>query len=278
MRRFLPIILIAFAALFILPQLFKGGGSKTLSSKDRAVMTRDAMLRIDRAQKASFAKTGKYTDSLADFVVADKVLANELTVPLTIDLSTSGNDRSYVVTISSDVLSVARARKGTEGRLEQLPDAEAQRLQVPGTADADHHDDGEVTSAPRWWELRRAQNLKPATYTCPLCGRRLASMSDHVLLFPEGDHAQRRHAHTECVAAGAGGRAGCRAARSGRRRSRGGAGCGGVPRPRGRSRTRQNTRRVPSGWCAASRSPVYFFSTAPSSASNAVASSSVSQR
>ena len=112
MRRFLPIILIAFAALFILPQLFKGGGSKTLSSKDRAIMTRDAMLRIDRAQKANFAKSGRYTDSLADFVVADKVLAKELTVPLIIDLSTSGNGKSYVVTISSDVLSVARARRG----------------------------------------------------------------------------------------------------------------------------------------------------------------------
>jgi hypothetical protein len=73
---------------------------------------------------------------------------------------------------------------------------------VPGAADADHDDglddDEEVTEA-RWWELRRAQNLKPATYTCPLCGRRLASMSDHVLLFPEGDHSRRRHAHTECV-------------------------------------------------------------------------------
>jgi hypothetical protein len=217
MRRFLPIILIAFAALFILPQLFKGGGSKTLSSKDRAIMTRDAMLRIDRAQKANFAKSGRYTDSLADFVVADKVLAKELTVPLIIDLSTSGNGKGYVVTISSDVLSVARARKGPK----VVSDAEiAHRLQVPGAAGADHHDDGEVTSAtrfggarrsravpsdeqrsaePRWWELRRAQNLKPATYTCPLCGRRLASMSDHVLLFPEGDHAQRRHAHTECV-------------------------------------------------------------------------------
>jgi hypothetical protein len=114
-RRFLPIILIAFAALFILPQLFKGhGGSKSLSSKDRAVMTRDAMLRIDKAQKATFAKTGKYTDSLADFVVADKVLARELTVPLIIDLSTSGNGKGYVVTISSDVLSVARARKGAK--------------------------------------------------------------------------------------------------------------------------------------------------------------------
>jgi len=111
-RRFLPIILIAFAALFILPQLFKGGGSKTLSSKDRAIMTRDAMLRIDKGQKATFAKTGKYTDSLADFVVADKVLARELTVPLIIDLSTSGDGKGYVVTISSDVLSVARARKG----------------------------------------------------------------------------------------------------------------------------------------------------------------------
>jgi hypothetical protein len=114
MRRFLPIILIAFAALFILPQLFKGSGSKTLSSKDRALMTRDAMLRIDQAQKATFAKAGKYTDSLADFVVADPLLAKELTVPLTIDLSTGAGGKSYVVTVSSDVLSVARARDGAK--------------------------------------------------------------------------------------------------------------------------------------------------------------------
>jgi hypothetical protein len=94
MRRFLPIILLAFAALFILPQLFKGSSSKTLSSKDRAVMTRDAMLRIDSAQKAAFGDTGKYTESLADLVVADKALARELTVPLTIDLSTGAAGKS----------------------------------------------------------------------------------------------------------------------------------------------------------------------------------------
>ena len=51
----------------------------------------------------------------------------------------------------------------------------------------------------RWWELRRAQNLKPATYTCPLCGERLPALSEHMLLFPEGDHARRRHAHSACV-------------------------------------------------------------------------------
>jgi hypothetical protein len=51
----------------------------------------------------------------------------------------------------------------------------------------------------RWWTIRRAQNRKPATYTCPLCGRQLASMSEHMLLIPEGDSSRRRHAHAECV-------------------------------------------------------------------------------
>src|SRR5919109_2984704 len=38
---------------------------------------------------------------------------------------------------------------------------------------------------PRWWYVRRAQNLKPATYRCPLCGRQLPALSEHLLLFPE---------------------------------------------------------------------------------------------
>jgi hypothetical protein len=25
----------------------------------------------------------------------------------------------------------------------------------------------------RWWSMRPAQNLKPATYRCPFCGERL---------------------------------------------------------------------------------------------------------
>jgi hypothetical protein len=53
--------------------------------------------------------------------------------------------------------------------------------------------------APRWWALRHAQNRKPATYRCPLCGGFLPALSDHVLIAPEGDAGRRRHAHTECV-------------------------------------------------------------------------------
>ena len=54
---------------------------------------------------------------------------------------------------------------------------------------------------PAWWSIRRAQNLKPATYRCPLCGRHLPALSEHMLIAPEGDTKRRRHAHTECVLA-----------------------------------------------------------------------------
>lgn len=58
--------------------------------------------------------------------------------------------------------------------------------------------DGKAADS-RWWEYRTAQNLKPSTYTCPLCNELLPALSAHMLLFPEGDHSRRRHAHTSCV-------------------------------------------------------------------------------
>ena len=51
-----------------------------------------------------------------------------------------------------------------------------------------------------WWAVRRAQNAKPATYRCPLCGYRLHAMSPHVLIAPEGDTSRRRHAHGQHLA------------------------------------------------------------------------------
>jgi hypothetical protein len=51
----------------------------------------------------------------------------------------------------------------------------------------------------RWWSVRRAQNRKPATYTCPLCGGYLPALSEHMLIAPEGDSSRRRHAHGACV-------------------------------------------------------------------------------
>jgi len=53
----------------------------------------------------------------------------------------------------------------------------------------------------RWWDVRRAQNRKPATYRCPLCGAHLPALSEHMLMLPEGGARNRRHAHTQCVLA-----------------------------------------------------------------------------
>ena len=114
MRRFLPILLIAFAALFILPQLFRHGNSKTLSSKDRGALTLDAIERIDRAEVRELTATGSYTNHLADLVAADKLLASELTVPLNVDIDVGAKGNSYLVRVSSDVISYARARNATK--------------------------------------------------------------------------------------------------------------------------------------------------------------------
>ena len=51
----------------------------------------------------------------------------------------------------------------------------------------------------RWYAVRPASNRKPATYHCPLCGRLLPALSDHMLVLPEGDASRRRHAHARCV-------------------------------------------------------------------------------
>jgi hypothetical protein len=53
----------------------------------------------------------------------------------------------------------------------------------------------------RWWEMRPAQSLKPASYVCPFCDGMLHATSEHALISPEGDLSKRRHAHMECVLA-----------------------------------------------------------------------------
>ncbi|MFL5821418.1 MAG: hypothetical protein ACJ76S_12125 [Solirubrobacteraceae bacterium] len=53
----------------------------------------------------------------------------------------------------------------------------------------------------RWWSVRRSRSRKPATYRCPFCGRHLPAMTDHILIYPEGEARGRRHAHLSCALA-----------------------------------------------------------------------------
>lgn len=58
-----------------------------------------------------------------------------------------------------------------------------------------------VTEPTRWWTVRRAQNLKPATYRCPFCHELQPALSEHALVMPEGEARRRRHADTACALA-----------------------------------------------------------------------------
>ncbi len=51
----------------------------------------------------------------------------------------------------------------------------------------------------RWYAIRPARNLKPSTYRCPFCDGHLPALTDHLLVYPEGDTTRRRHAHSACV-------------------------------------------------------------------------------
>jgi hypothetical protein len=51
-----------------------------------------------------------------------------------------------------------------------------------------------------WYDVRRAQSNKPATYSCPFCPRKLPAFSEHVLIRPLGHGDGRRHAHLACAA------------------------------------------------------------------------------
>jgi len=112
MRRMLPFLLIAFALLFIVPQLFRKSSSTALSTKGRGILTLDATNRLDAAEQAVFTSTGKYTGHLADLIAKDKVLGSEMTVPLDVTIDVSDSGTSYVARVNSDVFSVAAFRSG----------------------------------------------------------------------------------------------------------------------------------------------------------------------
>ena len=113
MRRFLPMILLVVLAFAVLPQLLGGSkGSKTLSEKDRGTLTQDAARRIDAAQAKRFTRTGRYTESLAELVAADRLLVPDLSVPLRIDLDVTPDAKTYFVQVASDVIAVTRLRTG----------------------------------------------------------------------------------------------------------------------------------------------------------------------
>ena len=109
-RRFLPLIALGLFAVLILPQILHGKKTTTTSASARATATTAALNLIDTGEKAYKADHDRYTEKVADVLTPE--LADNLSVGLLVDLNVSTDGQTYFTRVTSDVLSVLRARQG----------------------------------------------------------------------------------------------------------------------------------------------------------------------
>jgi hypothetical protein len=114
-RRFLPLILVAAIALFVVPSLLSKKKSTVSSAETRATQTIEVMNLIDKGEQSYKAKNGGFTSHLADLVPLNARLADDLALGITVTLDVSSDGKRYVAKVESDVLRLIRARG--EGKL-----------------------------------------------------------------------------------------------------------------------------------------------------------------
>lgn len=113
-QRLLPLLLIFAVLVFLLPSLFRKHRSSGPSASTRAAQTIDAVRLIDQAEQNYKLAHQRYTSHLADLVPQHKRLADDLATGVSVQLDAGTDGQTYVAQVSSDVLSLVRARNGTK--------------------------------------------------------------------------------------------------------------------------------------------------------------------
>ena len=112
-QRFLPLILIAALAVFVLPTVLKKHKSGP-SASTRATQTIDAMNLIDKGEQSYKAAHTRFTPHLADLLTTSARLASDLAIGLSVQLDVSTDGQTFLARVSSDNLSLVRARSGSK--------------------------------------------------------------------------------------------------------------------------------------------------------------------
>lgn len=113
LRRYMPILLIGFVLLFILPTLLKKKSpSANASAGTISTKTIDAMNVIDKAEQGYLALHGRFTPHVADLL--SPRLAGDLATGVTVQLDVGSDGHRFLAQVESDVLSLVRGRNGTK--------------------------------------------------------------------------------------------------------------------------------------------------------------------
>ena len=113
-QRFLPLILIIFLLLFVLPAILKHhSSSKGLTSKELSQETIATTTKVDALQQQFRTAHKGYTDSVADLLAMDHALGKALGDGVVIALDVSTDKQTYYAQVASSVIQLTRAREGS---------------------------------------------------------------------------------------------------------------------------------------------------------------------
>jgi hypothetical protein len=114
-QRFLPLILIIFLLLFVLPAILKHhSSSKGLTSKELSQETIATTTKVDALQQQFRTAHKGYTDSVADLLAMDHALGKALGDGVVIALDISTDKQTYYAQVASSVIQLTRAREGAK--------------------------------------------------------------------------------------------------------------------------------------------------------------------
>jgi hypothetical protein len=112
-RRFLPMLVIFAAILFIVPALTKKHGSSA-AGKSTAAATTEAMGLVGAAEKRYLTAHGRYSSHLADLVASSPGLATDLAAGVTVTLDVASDGKTFLAQVSSNQLDLVRTRNAAK--------------------------------------------------------------------------------------------------------------------------------------------------------------------
>ena len=112
-QRFLPIILIAFLLLIVVPAIFrKSSSSSGPSASTLSTEAIGAMNLVDKGEKAYRAAHHSYSPRIADLLELERPLAHDLGDGIVVVLDVSADGKTYYAHVTSTNLALVRARTG----------------------------------------------------------------------------------------------------------------------------------------------------------------------
>ena len=112
LQRFLPILLLVFLLLFVLPAILHKHKSTGLSAQDLSQETIAAMNQVVAGQKSFTAENGHYTSHVADLIQGSDKLAKYISDGVIVQLDASTNGKTYYTQVASGYIVLIRMQTG----------------------------------------------------------------------------------------------------------------------------------------------------------------------